>query len=151
MNESIKKFMDKLSTDEELQAKLSAVKSPEEAFELAKSVQDGFSMDEFIEACKAMSEADEGDISDEDLAATAGGVDIVKSAPEVKESLKQMSVEVPRSGVESAIAGRNLGVGDKVSGVISASVTKVEDKTSVTKYVSNVAKTAGKAIKNALP
>ena len=153
MNESIKKFMEKFSADEELQAKFAAVKSPEEAYELAKSIQDGFTLDEFIEACQAMNEADEGDLSDEDLAATAGGEDVTK-ADEYKDLMDQVSIDVPRSGVESAIIGDNLSVGPAVSGVVSATATKVDDAVggnAVSNYIKNSVKSASKAIKNALP
>ncbi len=155
MNESIKKFMEKFATDEELQAKFSAVKSPEEAYELAKSIQDGFTLDEFIEACKAMNEADEGDISDEDLAATAGGTDILgDKVEEMKETAAQYSVDVPRSAVESATVGENLSVGDQVSGIISATATKVDDAfgdNPVSDVIKKSVKSVSKAVKNALP
>ena len=155
MNENIQKFLEKFTTDEELQAKFSALKSPEEAYELAKSVQDGFTLEEFLEAAKSINELDEGDISDEDLAAAAGGDAINgQRVEQMKESAQAMSIDVPSSAVESAIAGKNLSVGEKVSGVISGVVSKIDDAAGgnpVSKYIKNSVKSASKAIKNALP
>ena len=42
MNENIKKFLEKAAQDPELTAKMSAVRDPDEAYELASSLQDGF-------------------------------------------------------------------------------------------------------------
>ena len=48
--------------------------SPEEAYEIAKEIQGGFTKEEFLEAAKALAEAADGDISDADLASAAGGI-----------------------------------------------------------------------------
>ena len=74
MNESIKKFLEKLAQDPELIAKLSAIQDPDEAYKLASSVQDGFTREEFITAMKEIAAAD-GDLTDADLKKFAGGVD----------------------------------------------------------------------------
>ena len=73
MNENIQKFLEKFLTDEALQAKFSALKTPDEAYELAKSIQDGFTKEEFLEAAQQLAALDEADITDEDLANAAGG------------------------------------------------------------------------------
>jgi len=75
MNENVKKFLEKLSADEELQAKLSQVRDPDEAYALASSVQDGFTKEEFIEDMTKIKEALDENLSDEDLAKSAGGID----------------------------------------------------------------------------
>ena len=75
MNGNIQELIKKITESEELQAKFAALGSPEEAYELAKTLQEGFTKEEFLAAAKALSAAADGDISDEDLAAAAGGMD----------------------------------------------------------------------------
>ncbi len=74
MNGSIRELLDKIAGSEELQAKFADVTTPEEAYELAKTIQDGFTKEEFLEAAAALA-GGSGDISDETLAAAAGGTD----------------------------------------------------------------------------
>ncbi len=148
MNESISKFLEKFASDEELQAKFSALTSPDEAFELAKSIQGGFTKEEFLEAVKSFSEMNDGDLSDEDLAATAGGGGISDQVESVKQSAEMQSVEIPRSSAESNV------VSGLISGAISGVVSAVDDAAGgnpVSKYIKNSVKSATKAIKNALP
>ena len=75
MNENIMKFLVKVSESEELQAKFAALATPEEAYELAKTIQDGFTKEEFLEAAAEIAAEADGDISDEALATAAGGTD----------------------------------------------------------------------------
>ena len=49
--------------------------TPDEAYELAKDVQDGFGRDEFLATFQEIAEALDDDLSDEALAAAAGGTD----------------------------------------------------------------------------
>ncbi len=90
MNEGIRALLEKIAGSEELQAKFAALASPEEAWELAKTLQEGFTKEEFLEAARMIAEAENGDISDEDLAATAGGTDgdlppeDIPEAPKIK-------------------------------------------------------------------
>lgn len=73
MNENIRALFGKIAESEELQAKFAGLNTPEEAYELAKTIQDGFTMEEFLEAARAVSAGANGDISDEVLASAAGG------------------------------------------------------------------------------
>ena len=74
MNENIKLFLEKMAEDQELQARFSQITDPDEAYSLASSVQSGFTKEEFIETMTAIRDAMEEDLSDEDLARSAGGV-----------------------------------------------------------------------------
>ena len=76
MNESMKKFLEKVVQDPELTAKLSAIKDPDEAYRLASALQDGFTKEEFITAMKELAAAS-GDLTNDDLKKFAGGVDTV--------------------------------------------------------------------------
>ena len=155
MNENIKTLLTQIAESEELQAKFAGLDTPEKAYELAKTLQDGFTKEEFLEAVKSISELDEGDLSDEDLAAAAGGEAINgQKVEDMKASAQAMSIDVPESAIESAIVGKNLSVGENVSGVVSAVATKIDNGAAgnpVTKYIKNSVKSASKAIKNALP
>lgn len=81
MKEEIKLFLQKAAEDEELQQKLAACRSPEEAYALASSVQDGFTFEEFVETMTKMNDiVNNGDqeLSDEDLAMAAGGMSVTE-------------------------------------------------------------------------
>ena len=78
MNESIKKFLEKLAQDPELIAKLSAIQDPDEAYRLASSVQDGFTREEFIAAMKELNTAN-GELTADDLKKFSGG-DVASAA-----------------------------------------------------------------------
>ena len=71
MNEKIKLFLQKVEKDEALAAKFQGITNPDEAYALAASLQDGFTKEEFI---SAMEQLNSGELSDDDLAAMAGGV-----------------------------------------------------------------------------
>ena len=73
MNEKIKLFLEKLDADNELQAKFSQLRDPDEAYALATSVQDGFTKEEFITEMTKIKEAMDENLSDEDLAKSSGG------------------------------------------------------------------------------
>ena len=75
MNENIKKFLEKLGADEKLQAKFAEVKDPDEAYALASGIQDGFTKEEFITEMTKLKKAMDENLTDEDLAKSAGGTD----------------------------------------------------------------------------
>lgn len=76
MKNEIKLFLEKLADDTDLQEKMAACKTPEEAYNIASSVQPGFTIEEFIEVMTTVKESIEAGeaLSDEDLAKAAGGV-----------------------------------------------------------------------------
>ncbi len=77
MTEEMKSFVEKLLKDEDLQKKLQACKSPEEAFGVAKAVVSGLSMEEFTDTMKKINDSaaktTDGELSEEDLEHVAGG------------------------------------------------------------------------------
>ena len=73
MKEEIKLFLQKVASDEALQKKLQGCKSPEEAYEIARSVQEGFTFEEFTETMKKLREQIGEELTDEDLAKASGG------------------------------------------------------------------------------
>ena len=74
MNENIKLLLEKLNKDESIVAKLKEIRDPDEAYKLVSSVQGGFSKEEFIEAMQKLGGSGEGELSDADVAAAAGGM-----------------------------------------------------------------------------
>ncbi len=74
MNENIRLFLEKMSEDQELQAKFSQIRDADEAYALASSVQPGFTKEEFVKTMTAVREAMAEDLTDEDMAKSAGGV-----------------------------------------------------------------------------
>lgn len=73
MNENIKLFLEKLAADQELQTRFSQLKDPDQAYELASSIQPGFTKEEFITEMTKIKEAMEEDLTDADLAKSSGG------------------------------------------------------------------------------
>ena len=73
MNENIKVFLEKLAADQELQARFSQLKDPDQAYELASSIQSGCTREEFITERTKIKEAMEEDLTDDDLAKSSGG------------------------------------------------------------------------------
>lgn len=73
MKEEIILFLKKATEDEEIQKRMMACKSPEEAYAVASSVQEGFTFEEFTETMTKINELSSKELSDEDLAAAAGG------------------------------------------------------------------------------
>ena len=86
MNESMKKFLEKVAQDPELLAKMSAVQNPDEAYRLASALQDGFTKEEFITTMKDLAAAS-GDLTNDDLKKFAGGVDTVDVSKSVAASV----------------------------------------------------------------
>ena len=77
MNKNLEVFIEKLINDTALAEKLSACKSDDEAYAIAHAVQDGFTEEEFAETMKAIYQAStNGDLTREDLAGVAGGVEV---------------------------------------------------------------------------
>ena len=76
INEKIADVLRKITEDETLAAKMSAIQDPDEAYKLASSLQDGFTKEEFITAMKELAAAN-GDLTDDDLKKFAGGDDTV--------------------------------------------------------------------------
>ena len=76
MKEEIKLFLQKIAEDKELQHKMMECKSPEEAYAIASSVQDGFTFEEFVDAMTKLrdSMSQNAELTDEDLAKAAGGL-----------------------------------------------------------------------------
>ena len=75
MNENISKFLEKVGQDKDLQEKFNAIRNLEEAYKLAATVQDGFTQQEFETEMKRLYEEMSKDLSEEDMARIAGGVD----------------------------------------------------------------------------
>ena len=97
MNESIVLFLQKVEKDEALAAKLSAIRSPDEAYALAASVQEGFTMEEFV---AAMEQIRNGELSADELARMSGGsVDdtLISTSISVSASLYPYSVTMVAS------------------------------------------------------
>ncbi len=84
MNENIKKFLEKVSADKEIQAKFAKIRDPEEAYKLAASVQDGFTKEEFLTEMKKLYEESMQDLSEDDMAKVAGGIAL---PPKMQQSL----------------------------------------------------------------
>ena len=76
MKEEIKLFLQKIAEDKELQHKMMECKSPEEAYAIASSVQDGFTFEEFVDTMTKLhdSMSQNAELTDEDLAKAAGGL-----------------------------------------------------------------------------
>ena len=81
-NENIKYLLRKVANDQELAKKFSAIKDVDEAYELASSIQSGFSKEEFLEAVQKVKSAFDtfNELSDEDLAKVAGGLSTTQVA-----------------------------------------------------------------------
>ena len=73
MKEEIKLFLQKVAEDEDLQKKLQGCKSPEEAYEIASAVQEGFTFEEFTETMTKLRDEMGEELTGEDLAKVSGG------------------------------------------------------------------------------
>ena len=82
MNENIRKFLEKAAQDSELAAKLNAIKTPDEAYALASSVQGGFTKEEFVSTMEQLkaSADNASELTDEDISKMAGGTSIEEIA-----------------------------------------------------------------------
>ena len=69
MNDSLKEFLKKLSEDEELCAKLESAGDSDKAYEIAKTIQEGFTKEEFVDAMTRINNSisADGEINDDDL------------------------------------------------------------------------------------
>ena len=153
MNENIQALIQKITESEELQAKFAAVGSPEEAYELARTIQEGFPKEEFVEAMTALSAAEDGGITDADLAAAAGGdMDDYDNLP---DSVKQTVQSAYSAGTGILVASRSI---VKSASVVSESIADsatevansvVKSATEVANSVSKATKEVGKATKKA--
>ncbi len=76
MNENIKILLEKIVADEELQAKFAKLRDPDEVYKLAISVQPGYTKEEFITEMKKIYEESMKDLSEDDIAKVAGGVNM---------------------------------------------------------------------------
>ena len=92
MNENIQALLQKIAESEELQSRFAQAGTPEEAYEIAKEIQGGFTKEEFLEAAKALAEAADEDIGDEDLASAAGGI----NDPDANRLHESLTINVSR-------------------------------------------------------
>ncbi len=101
MNENIRIMLEKLSQDEEAQKKLSAIRDPEEAYQLVTSIHGGYTKEEFIAVATSIQNQLNQDLSEEDMTKVAGGVD-----PKDIDTLEMMSyaTEVVSKTVSSIIS-----------------------------------------------
>ncbi len=100
MNENIRKFLEKVAADKELQEQFSKIRDPHEAYKLAAGVQDGFTEEEFVDEMKKLYAEVTKDLSEEDLAKLAGGLsDIAKSFISVGTVISVSAATYSVSGV----------------------------------------------------
>ena len=78
MSENISLLFQKVQEDEALAEKFKSITNPDEAYALAASLQDGFTKEEFL---SAMERINSGELSDDDLAAMAGGSQLTDATP----------------------------------------------------------------------
>ena len=97
MNENIKALLEKVEADQDLQAKFSQIKDVDEAYDLANSIQPGFTEEEFITEMTRIKEAMDEDLTDEDMAKSAGG----RADP----FMVSVSVATAVTGISVATAG----------------------------------------------
>ena len=101
MNENIELFLKKLADDKKLQEQFKAIKDPDKAYELAASVQSGFTKDEFITTMKELRSQMSRDLSDDDLEKAAGGGigdgDITRSIVHTLIATVEATVEIAAS------------------------------------------------------
>ena len=112
MNENIQALLDKLGEDEELLAKFEACETIDEVYELATGIVGGYTKEELWEALKRLNTAEEGDLSDEDLAEVSGGSIIKTVWKGVKKGAKTAG-----KAVSSAAKTVYEPVGELVTGV----------------------------------
>ena len=106
MNEKLTALFQKIAESDEMQAKLAEFGTLEEAYEFARTLQDGFTKEEFLDACKTAAEAASGDISDEELLAAAGGVDSPDCIPTLtKENTKTVNTRTLSILSKTAVSG----------------------------------------------
>ena len=104
MNENIVAFLNKLAQDEETQKKLSACRDPEEAYQIAHAIQDGFTREEFIETMKSLHDQAAQDLNADDLAKTSGGGTPIFESKANDVALTVSTVSVVSLGVTMTLA-----------------------------------------------
>ena len=84
MTDNMKALVKKVMESKELHAKFAAVKTLEEAYTLAASLQQGLTHEEFFNAAEQLknSSAAKAELSSEDMEKVAGGIIIIASQPE---------------------------------------------------------------------
>ena len=75
MNENIRLFLEKVAADPELQKKFSQIDNADDSYALASEIQGGFTKEEFISEMLRLKESMDENLTDEDLAKSAGGGD----------------------------------------------------------------------------
>ena len=100
MNENIKAFLEKVAEDPELQAKFSEVKDLDEAYAIACTVQEGFTKEEFLEEMTKVKNAMDENLTEEDMAKSAGGM----SDEELATVLTGVSISVSTTVISGASA-----------------------------------------------
>lgn len=98
MNENIQALVKRVMENEELQSQFEKLETPEEAFELASKLQDGFTKEEFLEAVKGFAAFNE-DITDDELAAIAGGENEADDPLGLSDKHSQISACVDITGI----------------------------------------------------
>lgn len=79
MNENLKKLFEVLKADENISEKFSVCKTPEEAYQTAQEIVDGYSFEEFKQAMTEidkLAKKESGELSEADLEGVAGGSDL---------------------------------------------------------------------------
>ena len=106
MNENIKALLEKVEADQDLQAKFSQIKDVDEAYDLANSIQPGFTKEEFITEMTRIKDAMEENLTDADLAKSAGGMsDAGKASLEFSAGVTVVTaVTAVSAGVSAAMA-----------------------------------------------
>lgn len=74
MNENLAIFLNQFLADRELQERFEKASGEDECYEIALTVQDGYSKDEFVKAMSDLRDAIQDDISIDDLDKVAGGM-----------------------------------------------------------------------------
>ena len=98
MNENLKILFEKLEKDEAALAKLKAVKDPDEAYALVSAIQGGYTKDEFLDVVKQIQGAADGELSDNEVAAAAGGM-----SSSVKESIVATSTIIGAAATNASV------------------------------------------------
>ncbi len=78
MNEGLKKLLEAMKTQEGLEAKFAQCKTPEEAYQVALEVSDGYTIEEFkalMAEIKKLNDRNE-ELSEDDLDQVSGGSDL---------------------------------------------------------------------------
>lgn len=110
INENIKELVEKVMADEALMNKFKECNSVEEAYKLATSIVDGYTLEEFqqtmIKLNGMISNQTKGELTDDDLQQVAGGSKGTDIADTVLQTVSATAGIVSAvSGIVSASAG----------------------------------------------